>query len=107
MRPFWNLTVASNRRGIVVIGQAFAVASSRTARGVVRSCLGGLDVGGLRHVKLVAIGGDTPGVCGEPCFGGVCVGQHSELLWPHDLTDSLGAFVFRPCLVHWCCGCAC
>jgi hypothetical protein len=28
-----------------------------------------------------------PEVCGKPCFCGVSVGQHSELLWPDDLTD--------------------
>jgi hypothetical protein len=42
-------------------------------------------------------------VAGRLCFGEVYVGQHSELLWPHDLTDWIGAS-YGPCLVHWCSG---
>jgi hypothetical protein len=45
MRQFWNLMITSNRRGIVVVGQTFAVASARAASGVVRGCLGGQMVG--------------------------------------------------------------
>jgi hypothetical protein len=60
MRQFWNLMIASNRRGIVVIGQAFADASARTARGVVLLPWGA-DGGDLRRVRLVAIGGRAVG----------------------------------------------
>jgi hypothetical protein len=36
-----DVMITTNRIGFVVVGQAFDFASARTARGVVRSCLGG------------------------------------------------------------------
>jgi hypothetical protein len=50
IRHVWNLMITLNRRGIAVVGQAFAVASARTARGVVRCSPRGDDGGGLRRV---------------------------------------------------------
>jgi hypothetical protein len=61
MRQFWNLMIASNRREIVVI---LARHSLSRARGrLVALCAGALraDGGGLRPVRLVAMGGDAEG----------------------------------------------
>jgi hypothetical protein len=56
-------------------------------------------VGACDASLLVAMGGSAEGceVCCKPCFGGVYVGQHSELLWPHDLTDGIDHSRVSPC----------
>jgi hypothetical protein len=83
------------------------VASARTARGIVRCCLGhrwwGPAMVSAPSGRRRRGGTKHPEDRGKPCIGGLSEGRHMEVLLPRDLADWIGAWKC-PRLVHWCCG---